>query len=128
MDYYLSYISLYAADPTNIQLRLAFRDGDDNVIQTNAQQYLTSKFSIRIEAGTGETGCENSEAVFVSGATDKTVSLAAASAGEYLFKHVDIQRPLEVEFINFHGSCRSTPRYIVEAKLNNQWKEWYQWE
>ena len=32
-DYYLSFITRHALDPTNIKLRLAFRDAEDDVIQ-----------------------------------------------------------------------------------------------
>jgi hypothetical protein len=123
----LSFITRHALDPTNIKLRLAFRDSENDVIQAGSNK-LTSTFNIRIEAPTASTGCEDSKAVFEGGATDKTVSLASTNAGEYLFKDVVIERPLEVSFHYFHGSCRSTPRYILEAKLNNEWKEWYQWE
>jgi hypothetical protein len=61
----------------------------------------------------------------VGGTADKTVSLAANTAGEYNFKHIDVERPPRVDYRN-KENCAVEPTFIVLAWDGSTWKEWDQ--
>lgn len=106
------------AKSVDVKLRIAFRDADNNVIESLSQ----NTFHVEVRGTNEESACKTAKLNFVAGA--ENISLSFDGVADEQMKDLEIRNAFKVEMIGGDETCGIEYKLYTQDPTNQEWYSW----